>query len=198
MVYDAVAGNITIALTGDAMINRRMSVYQENAFLKLVEILRGADATLANLEQGFHEWEASYGSVTNTSFQVSHPSNLAELKWMGIDAVSTAMNHAWDYGEAGLLASLESLKRYELPQAGSGVNLGEARAPVFLDTARGRVAFHGCGHDAVRARNRICWPRSLRFSWKTGHQRLAQPDNLSRSTGRVREYQAFTTWLEAG
>ncbi len=141
MVYDAVAGNITIALTGDAMINRRMSAFQENAFLKLVDLLRGADATLANLEQGFHEWEASYGSVTNTSFQVSHPSNLAELKWMGIDAVSTAMNHAWDYGEAGLLASLESLKRYELPQAGSGLNLGEARAPVFLDTARGRVAF---------------------------------------------------------
>ena len=140
-MYEAELGNITIALTGDAMINRRMSSYREPAFLQLVDLLRGADATFANLEQVFHEWEMAYGSVGMSSFQVSHPSNLAELQWLGIDAVSTAMNHAWDYGEAGLLATLENCKRCELPQAGSGVNLGEARAPVFLDTPRGRVAF---------------------------------------------------------
>ncbi len=141
MVYEAEAGDITLAFTGDAMINRRMSTYREPAFLDLVELLRGADATIANLEQCFHEWEMGYGSVNNSSFQVSHPSNLDELKWLGIDAVSTAMNHAWDYGEAGLLATMENCKRHGLPQAGSGVNLGEARAPVFLDTPRGRVAF---------------------------------------------------------
>ncbi len=140
-MYEAELGNITIALTGDAMINRRMSSYREPAFLQLVDLLRSADATFANLEQVFHEWEMAYGSVGMSSFQVSHPSNLAELQWLGIDAVSTAMNHAWDYGEAGLLATLENCKRCELPQAGSGVNLGEARAPVFLDTPRGRVAF---------------------------------------------------------
>src|SRR6185437_13975864 len=141
MVYEAEAGNITIALTGDAMINRRMSTFREPAFLELVELMRSADATIVNLEQLFHEWEVSYGSVNTTSFQVSDPSILNELKWMGVDAASTAMNHAYDYGEAGLLATLENCKRYGMPQAGSGVNLGEARAPVFLDTPRGRVAF---------------------------------------------------------
>jgi len=141
MVYEAEAGNISIVLTGDAMINRRMSTYREPAFLDLVELLRGADATIANLEQCFHEWEMGYGSVQNSSFQVSRPEMLSELKWLGIGAVSTAMNHAWDYGEAGLLATLANCKRFGIPQAGAGVNLGEARAPVFLDTPRGRVAF---------------------------------------------------------
>lgn len=168
MVYEADYGNISIALTGDAMINRRMSTFRESAFLKLVELLRGADATIANLEQGFHEWEMGYGSVGNSSFQVSHPSNLAELKWMGVNAVSTAMNHAWDYGAAGLLATMLNCKRYELPQAGSGMNLGEARAPVFLDTPRGRVAFMSASSMAWVPETAFAGPGRPDFQGKPG------------------------------
>ncbi len=167
-MYEAESGNITIALTGDAMINRRMSSYREPEFLQLVDLLRGADATFANLEQVFHDWEMAYGSVSMSSFQVSHPSNLAELQWLGIDAVSTAMNHAWDYGEAGLLATLENCKRYGLPQAGSGANLGEARAPVFLDTPRGRVAFMSASTTHHVPETSLAGPGRPDFPGKSG------------------------------
>jgi poly-gamma-glutamate capsule biosynthesis protein CapA/YwtB (metallophosphatase superfamily) len=168
VVYEADAGNITIALTGDAMINRRMSTFREPAFLELVELLRGADATIVNLEQGFHEWDVSYGSVNTTSFQVAAPSILNELKWMGVDAASTAMNHAYDYGEAGLLATLESCKRYGLPQAGSGTNLGEARAPIFLDTPRGRVAFMAAASARDVSETAFAGPGRSDFPGKPG------------------------------
>jgi poly-gamma-glutamate synthesis protein (capsule biosynthesis protein) len=148
MVYEAEERNISLAFAGDAMINRKMSPFREPQFLQLVEILRGADASIANLEQLFHEREMSYGSNDSTSYQVSDPENLEEIKWMGFDAVSTAMNHAYDYGEAGFLKTLENCKTYGLPQAGGGVNLGEARAPVYLDTPRGRVAFMAAGSTA--------------------------------------------------
>ena len=168
MVYEAEAGAISIALTGDAMINRRMSTYREPAFLDMVSLLHGADATFANLEQCFHEWEMGYGSVQSSSFQVSHPEMLAELTWLGIDAVSTAMNHAWDYGEAGLLATIENCKRFGIRQAGSGMNLGEARAPVFLDTPRGRVAFMAASSSNWVPDNAFAGPGRPDFPGKPG------------------------------
>ena len=33
MIYESAQGNITIALAGDAMITRRMSVFREKRFL---------------------------------------------------------------------------------------------------------------------------------------------------------------------
>lgn len=140
MIYEAEAGEVTLALAGDAMINRRMSPFREPRFLGLVEILRGADASIANLEQLFHRGEMSWTGQETHSFQVSDPANLEELQWMGFNAVSTAMNHAYDFNEAGFLATLAHCDAAGLPHAGGGRNLGEARAPTFLDTARGRVA----------------------------------------------------------
>ncbi len=41
MIYNSERGDISIAVVGDAMITRRMRPFQEERFLKLVEILRG-------------------------------------------------------------------------------------------------------------------------------------------------------------
>lgn len=140
MIYEAEAQDIDLAFVGDAMINRRMSPFREPRFRKLVSILREADLSIANLEQLFHHYEMSWSGSETHSFQASDPQILVELKWMGIGAVSAATNHAYDYNEAGFLATLENCKQYGLPQAGGGINLGEARAPAFIDTPRGRVA----------------------------------------------------------
>ena len=53
MIYDAERRDISIALGGDAMITRRMQAFQEERFLKLVEVLRAADVSLVNLEMLF-------------------------------------------------------------------------------------------------------------------------------------------------
>ncbi len=140
MIYEAASGDITLAFAGDAMINRRMSPFREPRFLELIALLRGADASIANLEQIFHHGEMSWRQNDYPSYQAADPANLDELKWMGFDAVSTAMNHAYDYNEAGFLASLAHCRHHGMPQAGGGMNLGEARAPAYLDTPRGRVA----------------------------------------------------------
>ena len=38
------AQEMTLALTGDAIITRRLSVYDEPEFLEMIELVRGADA----------------------------------------------------------------------------------------------------------------------------------------------------------
>lgn len=141
MVYEAALGNLTVVATGDSIINRPLSVFQEKEFLDLVQLIGAADVGFTNLETLIHEFEVnpSVGSGGNT-FMASHPRMLEELRWAGINLLSSANNHAYDYGEGGLLATIKNLQAAGLAYAGTGRNLSEARAPRYLDTARGRVA----------------------------------------------------------
>ena len=74
-IYDAERRDISIAVGGDAMITRRMRAFQEPRFLKLVEILRGADVSLVNLEMLFHDYESSWqwSSATYTRSDPPQP-----------------------------------------------------------------------------------------------------------------------------
>ncbi|MFQ5903414.1 MAG: CapA family protein [Candidatus Binatia bacterium] len=140
MLYDSEHGDISIALTGDTMLTRRLSVYGEARYQGLVKILREMDATFTNLETTVHTWDEGSPGITRGTFMTTEPWLLEELKWMGIKMVSCANNHAFDYGESGILATIRHLDEAGVMHAGSGRNLAEARAPGYLDTPRGRVA----------------------------------------------------------
>jgi len=140
MLYEAEKGDISVLVAGDAMITKRMSTFREPSFLKLVDVIRAADVSVVNAEMLFHNFEMSWQGKDSISYQVSDPANLRELTWMGFDVVTTANNHAYDYSEAGLLATLQNMKEHNIPQAGGGMDLDHARAPYYLDTGAGRVA----------------------------------------------------------
>ncbi len=142
VLYDAQRGDISFAFGGDAMITRKMRPFKEDRFTQLVDVMRAADCTVVNLEMLFHDYESSWQFSGGTPTR-SDPHNLQELKWMGVDAVTTANNHSYDFSEGGFLTTLAHCKEYELPQAGGGKNIDEARAPAFVDTGRGRVAVLG-------------------------------------------------------
>ena len=153
MLYEAEAGNLTLVASGDAMITRRLSVFREPEFLSLVDLFRSADVGYTNLEMLMHNFEHSPGMAGGT-YTGSDPANVEELKWAGINLVSTANNHAYDYGEGGVLTNIRHLKASGLTYAGTGNNLSEARAPGFLDTPAGRVALIAASstfHEAGRA-----------------------------------------------
>ena len=139
MIYNAEKRDISIAVGGDAMITRRMRSFNEDGFLRLRDILHRADATVVNLEMLFHDYESSW-QWSNATYTRSDPRNLDELKWMGIDAVTTANNHSFDFSEGGFLTTLDHCREIDLPQAGGGRSIDEARAPAYVDTARGRLA----------------------------------------------------------
>jgi poly-gamma-glutamate synthesis protein (capsule biosynthesis protein) len=139
MLYDADTGDLTIALAGDVMLTRRISVAKEPNFLALRDLLHGADVTFANLEGSIRNPDEGTPGITVGTYMTSPPELLDELKWLGISIVSCANNHAYDYGEAGLLATIRHLDAAGIPHAGSGRNLAAARAPAYLETARGRI-----------------------------------------------------------
>ena len=140
MAYQSEQGNFTIALAGDTMLTRKLTPFKEAGFLKLREIMRNADAGFANLEGTVHTWDEGTPGITQGTFMTTDPKLLDDLQWLGINLVSCANNHAFDYGEDGVLANLKHLDAAGMAHAGTGKNLAEARAPGYLDTANGRVA----------------------------------------------------------
>ncbi|MFC1816122.1 CapA family protein [Thermodesulfobacteriota bacterium] len=140
MPYDAEMGKITFALTGDIMLTRRLSVFNEVPFLKLRELLRSSDVAFANLESSVREYDEGSPNLTRGTYMTTEPKLLNDIKWFGIDILSCANNHAFDYGEGGILANIRHLNAFNIPHAGTGRNLREARSPAYLDTPAGRIA----------------------------------------------------------
>jgi poly-gamma-glutamate capsule biosynthesis protein CapA/YwtB (metallophosphatase superfamily) len=135
-------GNMTLALAGDAIITRKLSVYQEPEFLQLRELVQGATAAFVNLEILFHNWEPDIipAAASGGTYMQADPEIADELVWMGFDMVSMANNHTGDYGIGGLRSTARAVEAAGLIHAGTGENMAEARAPGYLETPNGRVA----------------------------------------------------------
>jgi poly-gamma-glutamate synthesis protein (capsule biosynthesis protein) len=66
-----------------------------------------------------------------------HPKNAGCLAAAGIDACVLANNHVLDWGEAGLIETVDVLRGLGLRTAGAGRNAAEAAEPLVLETASG-------------------------------------------------------------
>ena len=75
-----------------------------------------------------------------------HPDNVGCLIAARIDVCALANNHVLDFGYAGLVETLGTLKKAGLRPAGAGRSLAEAREPAVVDLAdTGRVVVLGLG-----------------------------------------------------
>lgn len=132
--------SFSMALAGDAIITRRLSVYNEPQFLQLMDIIRRADVGFVNLEMLFHDYEMYPMNQSGGTYMRAEPALVKELTWAGFDIVSRANNHTGDYGVEGMRSTTKYVGEAGLVQAGVGESLEQAREAKFLETARGRVA----------------------------------------------------------
>jgi poly-gamma-glutamate capsule biosynthesis protein CapA/YwtB (metallophosphatase superfamily) len=132
--------DITFALTGDSIITRRLAVYDEPAFMRVITLIRNADVAFTNLEMLFHDYEPYAMSSSGGTYMRAEPALVKDLVWAGFDMVSRANNHTGDYGVLGMNLTTKYVAEAGLLQAGVGQSLAEAREAKFLETAHGRVA----------------------------------------------------------
>lgn len=135
---------VILVLTGDSIITRRLSVYTEPEFLKLVELIRSADAAFTNLEILFHDYEPYPMHESGGTYLRAEPDLAKELVWAGFDLVSRANNHAGDFGVLGMELTTKYCEAAGLVHAGVGRSLSEAREARFLETSKARVALISC------------------------------------------------------
>jgi poly-gamma-glutamate synthesis protein (capsule biosynthesis protein) len=136
----AATNDVKITLAGDSIVNRRLSVYNDPASTGLFDFIRQSDAAFTNFETLVTNYAYPGAAVSGGAYQSSPSFIPEELKWAGFNIVSTANNHAFDYGIAGMQSTLRALDEAGLVHAGTGDNLALARSPGFLDTGKGRIA----------------------------------------------------------
>ena len=104
---------------------------------------RQPDARIINLETAVTRSEDFAPKGIN--YRIS-PQNATCLTAAGIDCCVLANNHVLDWGGAGLLDTLATLKRLQIKSAGAGRDLEQASAPAVLPIAgKGRVLVFSFG-----------------------------------------------------
>jgi poly-gamma-glutamate synthesis protein (capsule biosynthesis protein) len=137
-------GELTLALSGDSLITRRIAVYEDDPTQRLLEVLRAADVAFTNLETVPNNFQGYPVEESGGSHLGAHEWVLDDLVSAGFNLFATPNNHSLNYEIPGLLALIDILDRRGLAYAGIGRNLAEARMPVYLDTAAGSVALVAC------------------------------------------------------
>lgn len=135
---------LRLLLTGDSIINRRISVYRDDPTRELVELVRDADVSFTNLEMLPNDFRGYPATESGGSHLAGPAWLLDDLLSMGFDLLACANNHSLDYSIEGLLATIAVLEERGVAFAGVGRNLAEARMPVYLDHPNGRVALISC------------------------------------------------------
>lgn len=96
---------------------------------ELLDEMRQADICMVNNEFPYSDRGTP---LTEKAFTFrSKPENVEILREMGVDVVSLANNHAYDYGEEALLDTFFALENVGVDYVGAGRNLGEASKGVF-------------------------------------------------------------------
>ncbi|MCM1261246.1 MAG: CapA family protein [Butyrivibrio sp.] len=71
----------------------------------------------------------------------ANPTYVSYLSELGVDIVSLANNHAYDYGEEAFLDTMYTLKDAGIPYVGAGADAEEAEKPVYYIINDMKIAF---------------------------------------------------------
>lgn len=128
---------VRLILCGDLMlgrlVNKAILKYGPGYPLgKVSDTLKKADLTLVNLESAITSSTSKWPGEPKAFYFGAAPEAIESLLQAGIDGVSLANNHTLDFGETGLLETIDLLKRNKIEYAGAGSNLKAAREPMIF------------------------------------------------------------------
>lgn len=103
---------------------------------------KNADITLINNEFPYSDRGTALANKKYT-FRAK-PENVKYLNDMGVDIVSLANNHTYDYGYDAFVDTLDTLKKADIKYVGAGMNADEANAPVTFIVNGYKVGYIAC------------------------------------------------------
>ena len=123
-------------MVGQALIEHDPREYLEAPLATVAPILASADALFTNLEVAV----AGPGcdcrpTRDDVFFHGAGPEVLDYLGELGVSLLSLANNHSWDYGDAGVVSTIEQAAERGFTHAGTGRTLAEAVAPAYRNVA---------------------------------------------------------------
>ena len=131
---------VTFGFVGDFLLDdeyaimanllRRGATIENGISEPLLAQMRDVDILVANNEFPFTDRGTPTEDKTFT-FRAD-TSTVSYLEDMGVDVAVLANNHIYDFGEVGLLDTLDTLMNAGISQVGAGRNLEEASAPLYF------------------------------------------------------------------
>lgn len=101
--------------------------------------LASADISVVNNEFVYEDGETPLAGKTYTFGAATE--NVKLLRVFSADLVTLANNHVYDYGEEGLISTLDTLDDAGIPYVGAGRNLEEASAIKYFVVKGRKIAF---------------------------------------------------------
>ncbi|MBR5263092.1 MAG: CapA family protein [Clostridia bacterium] len=126
-------------------------------------------------EEWFTEMQNADIAVLNNEFAISDrgkpmngkaftfradPANTAMYQQLGVDLVSLANNHVYDYGKDAFYDTIDTLREYGVDYAGAGRNAEEAQSPMYYLVDGRKIAFI----SATRAEKYVLTPEATEDS----------------------------------
>ena len=140
------ANQATVVAGGDVELARAMGKVllanpSHDPFKTIAAQLGTGDIRFVNLESQLSEQGGVTMSATNSLVFVGPPSGADALARARMTIVSTANNHAWDYGRRAFEETLDNLDRVGVLHVGTGKTHDDAVRPVIVDRGGFRIAF---------------------------------------------------------
>lgn len=124
----------------------------------VVNIMTSSDIMVANNEFTISNRGAKMPKKYYT-FRGS-PERLSIYEEMGVNLVTLANNHIYDYGETAFYDALDALEEYNIPYIGAGRNIEEAKEPFYYIINGYKIGFV----NATRAEKYILTPEATATS----------------------------------
>lgn len=137
---------ITLIAGGDVSFGRvvgRMLIERPDTdfFAALRPWLAAADVRFANLEGPISDQHGETQKAGQMLVFTGPPEAAAALARARFTVVSTANNHAWDYGEPALRETMARLEHAGVRHVGTGVDRASSRRPTIVEIEGFRLAF---------------------------------------------------------
>lgn len=161
-VYYSLGGELSNCLTGG-----------------LLERMNSAGLTFVNNEFCFSKRGSPIDNKLYTF--ASDPSNVSLLLEMGVDVVSLANNHVFDYGVEAFSDTIETLRSAGIACSGAGMNLEEAMKPCYFIAGGIKIAVV----SASRAEKYLLTPAATNIS--AGVLRTYEPDLFLKAIAEAKE-----------
>lgn len=133
-------GNFTFVGVGDLIQMQPFARYANPETAVLLDVMRRADVTVANLEIILIDENRYRGPVGDIR---AHTSVAQDFVDMGINMVTKANNHAFDMGEEGFWECLRHAEDFGIVHCGAGRTLSQSREARYFTSDKGIVGMVG-------------------------------------------------------
>lgn len=133
-------------------------------FAGLTEAWTSADVRFVNLESQLSDQRGLTQSPSHRLIFTGPPGGADVLASAKVSLVSTANNHAWDFGKSALFETIANLERAQVPFAGTGRDAERAYKPAVLRVKDRSIALFAVTHvwnqppfDAHEGKDFVAW-----------------------------------------